>query len=159
NPLTMGDKRSNDKYWLRLASASGVTPKVRPDAGSNSLLSTTFKFNPGTFRTHFPYDTFMSWTGTGAMSVVDCLVPPNSGSCLSGVTRVSVKYTKDCPDGGGGGAAPGTPTITSSNGLFNFTLDGGLVASGPTTAPVDLQWGYIVGLPNYAQQALQLTTA
>jgi hypothetical protein len=153
DPPNMGDKRSNDKYWLELLSSSGMA-MVRPDANSAALLTANFNFGPGGFRAHFPYDTAVEWSANGTMKVTDDLVI-SSSSALSGAAMVGVPYTRDCPDCGGAGAGIDTPTITSSNNLFTFTRDGGLIAGGPTTASVDLQWGYI-GTPtfDYAQSAL-----
>ena len=156
DPPNMGDKRSNDRYWLALLGSSGV-PAVQADPDANALLTANFNFGPGSFRAHFPYDTAVQWTGNGSMKVSDDL-PISSSSVLSGATTVSVPYTRDCPDCGGAGGGLTEPAIVSSNALFTFTRDGGLVAGGPTTAPVDLQWGYI-GAPtlDYAQSALQFT--
>ena len=159
DPPNMGDKRSNDKYWLSLNALTG-TATVRPDAGGNSLLTATFSFGSGAFRTHFPYDTQVQWSGAGQMKVVDDLVVVGGSSVLNGATTVSVPYTRDCTDCGGGSSGLGTPAITASGGLFNFTLDGGLIASGATTSTVNLQWGYI-GSPtfDFAQQAFAFNNA
>lgn len=159
DPPNMGDKRSNDKYWLTLAGLAG-TPTAQTDTRSNALLSTTFNFGPGGFRAHFPYDTAIQWAGSGSMTVSDDLAIPGSVSQLNGAASVAVPYTRDCPDCGGGGAGLATPAITSSNGVFSFTRDGGLVAGGPTTFDVDLQWGYITGpVFDYAQQAIKFKEA
>ena len=159
DPPNMGDKRSNDKYWLALSGLS-IIPVLRPDSGSNALLSTAFKFGPGGFRTHFPYDSAVRWSGNGGMQVADDFVVPGASSSLSGAAAVGVTYTRDCSDCPGLGGGLATPAINSSNGLFNFTRDGGLVAGGPTTSPVNLQWGYI-GAPtfDFAQTASNFTTA
>ena len=155
DPTNMGDKRSNDKYWLSVNSLTG-TPLVQTDTRSNALLTTSFNFGPGAFRAHFPYDTAIQWAGSGSMAVSDDLAVAGASSQLTGATTVAVPYTRDCPDCGGGGSGIATPAITSSNGVFNFTRDGGLVAGGPTTADVDLQWGYINGpVFDFAQQALK----
>jgi len=158
DPPNMGDKRSNDKYWLFLTSAPN-TLTVRSDNSGNALLTGNFKYGPGQFRAHFPYDTVIQWTGVGSMTVTDDLVPAGTGSQLSGAANVSVPYTRDCADCSGGGMVPpATPTIIVSNGIFNFTTDGGLAAMGATTASVTLQWGYN-GAPvnDYAQQALSFS--
>jgi hypothetical protein len=156
DPVEMGDKRSNDKYWLALTGAS-ANPTVRTDVNSNALLSASFNFGNGAFRAHFPYDTVVQWTGAGGLKVSDDLVVQGSSS-LSGASPVSVPYTRDCPDCGGAGAGITTPSITPSNAVFNFTRDGGLVAGGLTVGTVNLQWGYI-GSPtlDYAQQAFGFT--
>ncbi len=157
DPVNMGDKRSNEKYWLALASATG-TPLVQPDPKGNALLTANFGFNPGGFRTHFPYDTDVQWTGNGRMRVVDDLVVPGNASILGGALTVKVPYTNGCPDCGGAGAALATPSITPSNTQFGFTRDGGLVAGGPTPGPVDLRWGFIdAPISDFAQQALNFT--
>ncbi len=157
DPVNMGDKRSNDKYWLAV---NGIlsTATVRPDASSNALLTTAFSFTSANFRTHFPYDTFLGWSGGGKMTVVDDLPVPGAGSALFGNGPVSVSYTRDCPDCGGGGSANGTPTIVPTGGQLNFTADGGLVAAGSTTAAVNLQWGFIMPpINDFAQQAFNFS--
>ena len=156
DPPNMGDKRSNERYWLSLNGVSSA-PVIRPDAGSNALLTTIFTFAKGGFRAHFPYDTDIEWNGNGSMRVTDDLVVAGANSILNGASTVAVPYTKECPGCASGGLPPAMPQITSSNGLFSFTRDGGIVAGGPTTGTVDLQWGYISSLPNYAQQALTFT--
>ena len=156
NPPIMGDKRSNDKYWLSLDSVS-LSPTVRPDSSSNALLTTGFTLKPGLFRTHFPYDVAVKWGGAGAFKVQDDLVPTSS-SYLSGASKVGVAFTRDCPDCGGGGAGTVTPVITITNNQFTFTRDGGLVALG-TMGAFNLQWGYISSVTDYAQTAKAFTDA
>lgn len=159
DPPNMGDKRSNDKYWLSLVGLTG-SPTLQTDTRSNALLSATFNFGPGAYRAHFPYDTAIQWSGSGVMTVSDDLALPGAASQLNGAGTVAVPYTRDCPDCGGGGAGLATPAITSSNGVFSFTRDGGLVAGGTTTVDVDLQWGYITGpVFDYAQQAIKFKEA
>jgi hypothetical protein len=157
DPPNMGDKRSNDKYWLALLGETG-TPTISPDTASNALLTATFTFGRGSFRAHFPYDTLVQWGATGVMNVTNDLVPAGSGSTLGGATTVAVPYSRDCSDCSCVGAGPATPAITVTNGQFTFTLDGGLVATG-TNSPVDLQWGYACPVSDYAQQALQFSSA
>lgn len=155
DPPNMGDKRSNDRYWESLTGLAS-NPLIRTDSGSNALLSTTFNFTSGSFRTHFPYDSLVQWTGLGAMKVVNDLVPANSGSLLNGASLISVSYSQGCPDCGPSGTALATPVLAITNGLFTFTLDGGLVAVG-TSPGIDLRWGYIPSIPAFAQQALHFT--
>jgi len=158
DPPGMGDKCSNDKYWLSLSYRSG-TSTVRPDSNGNALLTASFAFGPGALRAHFPYDTALQWTG-GAMKVIDDLAISGS-SVLYGATSVSVPYTRDCPacvctNCGAGGAGYGLPTIAIDGGQLNFTMDGGLVATG--SGAVNLQWGYIAApTSDYAQQAFGFT--
>ena len=156
DPPNMGDKRSNDKYWLAVSGLAQL-PTARPDSGSNALLTTQFTFSAGSFRTHFPYDAGVQWSGAGTLKVQDDLVLANS-SFLGGATQVGVTFTRDCPDCGGGGSGTKTPTLTITNNQFSFTRDGGLVALG-TMAPFDLQWGYISSVTDFAQIAKQFTAA
>ena len=156
DPPAMGDKRSNDKYWLAL---SGVTtsPTALPDSSSNALVTTEFSFGPGIFRTHFPYDVTVKWADIGKMRVQDDLITPGS-SYLGGASKVGVSFTRDCPDCGGGGAGMATPVITITNNQFAFTRDGGLVALG-TMGTFNIQWGYITNAHDYAQTAKAFTDA
>ena len=156
DPPRMGDKRSNDKYWLSLSGVS-LSPTVRPDSSSNALLTTQFSFTAGSFRTHFPYDIAVQWADIGTLKVQSDLVPINS-SYLGGASQVGVAFNRDCPDCGGGGSGTVTPSITITNNRFTFTRDGGLVALG-TMAPFNLQWGFITNVNDYAQTAKQFTDA
>ncbi|MBU6411797.1 MAG: hypothetical protein KGR98_15540, partial [Verrucomicrobia bacterium] len=156
DPPDMGDKRSNDKYWLSLNSPLSA-PTIRPDFNGNSLLTAAFSFGAGAFRAHFPYDTLVQWSGAGTMKIADDLVVAGASSVLNGATTVAVPYSQDCVDCGSGTNDIATPAITPAGGLFSFTPDGGLMASGPTTATVDLKWGYITSLPDFAQQAFAFT--
>ncbi|MDE3068664.1 MAG: methyl-accepting chemotaxis protein, partial [Verrucomicrobiota bacterium] len=116
-----------------------------------------FSFGAGAFRAHFPYDTLVQWSGAGTMKIADDLVVAGASSVLNGATTVAVPYSQDCVDCGSGTNDIATPAITPAGGLFSFTPDGGLMASGPTTATVDLKWGYITSLPDFAQQAFAFT--
>ena len=160
NPPVMAVKVSNDQYWLSLAGVAG-TPNVQADPKGNAWLTTTFDFGPGNFRGHFPYNNPVQWTGTGQMKVVDDLVVVGSVSTLTGASTVSVPYDRNCTDcGSAGTAANGDPVIAPNGSLFNFTLDGGLIAVGPTLGTVNLQWGYIGGTNmDFAQQALLFSNA
>jgi len=155
DPPNMADKASNDRYWESLAGLAS-DPLISTDAGSNALLSTIFNFTAGSFRTHFPYDSLVQWTGPGVMKVVNDLVPVGSGSLLSGASTVSVPYSQGCPDCGPSGSGVAAPMITITNSLFTFTPDGGVAALG-TSPGITLQWGYIPSLTAFAQQALQFT--
>ena len=157
NPPNMGDKRSNDRYWESLIGLA-ADPVIGTDAGSNALLTTTFNFTAGGFRSHFPYDTLVEWTGPGAMKVADDLVPLGGGSLLNGAGQIAIPYSQGCPDCTSSGGGTATPMITITNGLFTFTPDGGLVALG-TSPGIDLKWGYISSIPAFAQQALQFKDA
>jgi hypothetical protein len=156
DPPTMGDKKSNDKYWLAL-NGPAQPPTVRPDSNGNALLTTAFAFGSGGFLTHFPYDTAIQWSGGGNLKVVDDLAVVGSSS-LVGATQVGVTFTRDCTDCGGGGSGTVTPTITITNNQFSFTIDGGLVAAG-TLAPFNLQWGYISSATDFAQTAKAFSDA
>jgi hypothetical protein len=157
DPPSMGDKRSNDKYWMFL---SGVTSgfSAVPDTGSNALLSAQFTFSAGGFRTHFPYDTLLRWSGAGLVKIVDDLMLTGSASYLSGASAVSVPYSQNCQDCLSGATMVATPTMAVTNSLYGFTRDGGLLALGTLTS-TDLQWGYIDPLSNFAQTAEKFTAA
>ena len=146
DPPAMGDKRSNDKYWLALTGANPGTT-VQPDLASNALLTANFTFGPGDYRSHFPYNLEVQWSGTGVMNVTNDLA---QGGALQAAAPISVSYTRDCPDCGGGGAGLATLTLIPSNNVFNFTLDGGLIALGGTASAINLQWGFISAVSDYA---------
>ena len=157
NPLVMGDKKSNDKYWRTVNGASPLST-IETDPGSNATLNTTFDFGPGGFRTHFPYDSAIQWTGAGGMVVQNDLVTPGAASTLASPGVVRTLYTRDCPGCGAGGVGAAAPGIVPTNSL-SFTRDGGIVAGGPTLSPVTLEWGYISTLADYAQRASNFVEA
>lgn len=158
NPPAMADKKSNDKYWQRVNGLGGLAV-VDTSSQSNAMLSANFLFGPGGFRTHFPYNSAVNWTGAGSMSVQNDLVLPGTGSTLNSPASLRVTYTRDCPDCGSGGAGTTSPGIVVTNGVLNFTRDGGLVAGGNTLAPVTLEWGYISVMNDYAQRASNFVEA
>ena len=155
DPPAMGDKRSNDKYWQALTGADLGTI-VKPDASGNALLTATFNFGSGSFQTHFPYDILLAWSTGGTMQVTNDAV---QAGALQNASTVSVSYSQNCPGGCTGGVASATVTMTPLDSKLNFTLDGGLVATGSTVSPINLQWGYIASSSAYAQQALAFTEA
>jgi hypothetical protein len=155
-PTLMGDKRSNDRYWLGLAGADS-NPTFRTGTSSNALTTATFSINPSSFRTHFPYDSLVSWSGAGHLAVTNDQAVPGPGSQLTGAATVGVTYDAGCPDCGSLNKS-GNGKVISANGCFDFTPDGGLVASGLLTKSTDVTWGYIdTPISEFAQKALAFT--
>ena len=155
NPPSMALKRSNERYFNFLTGIPGVV-QVNPDVNSNALMSVVFDFGPGNFVTHFPYNIPLAWSGAGEM--VDYYDLAYPGSTLNGAGTVRVPYSGDCPGCNPAGVT-NIPAMNPAGGTLYFTVDGGLVAAGATVGAVDLKWGYIPDLGNYAQRALGFTNA
>jgi len=153
-------KRSNDRVY-DFVNSIGPTVTVEPDANCAAQVSMEIGFISGDFRTHFPWDTLIAWTGNGALRVARDIVD-SSASQLSSVSSVGVIYARgclgdDCP----GGANAVTPTMVPTANELRFTRDGGLAAHGPLFlfSPNRVQWGYVPSANDYAHESFTFTDA
>lgn len=153
-------KRSNDRVYEYV---DGVGPivTIQPDANCAAQVSMELGFSSGEFRTHFPWDTQIAWTGNGNLRVTADLVNP-AASFLSSVTTIGVIYSRgclgdDCP----GGPNAVTPTMVPFGNELRFTRDGGLAAHGPLFlfSPNRVQWGYVPSAHDYAHEAFTFAEA
>lgn len=138
---TMAYRLSNDGY-LRFARID--TPrKVAFNAAADSsvrALSAVVDIAPGYFRTHFPLDTEVVWSGPGALKLSDGAA--EAGSLLTGAKEVKLSFDGSCPDDPCGPAAGALDSITSlsDSGKFQITPDGGLFATSGFDPHV-VKWG------------------
>jgi hypothetical protein len=158
NPPVMALKRSNERIFDFANSISGNLD-IRADARSNATMTATFNFVAGAFSAHFPYATEFDWAGAGSMKVVNDLVSGGLSSVLNGAAPVTVPYSANCPGCSSSATVSNTPAMIAGDGMFYFSTDGGLLASGPTVGTVDLKWGYITVPGAFAQQALGFQNA
>lgn len=149
-------KRSNDGYFERVDTATA--PIVLADTNCVGRLTTTIRFNRGSFRSHFPWNTRIAWNVGGENAVISGTMP--NADVLSSVASVAVAYSRGCLEGDCPGEAQlATITLEPTNSVLRFTRDGGLAAVGRTTAPARLQMGYIPSLNDYTHEAFLFTEA
>lgn len=109
-PLPAADKvyRSNENYYKHIAGVTAQlpTPRIEPSTLGTAELTIELDFDPGDFKSHFPYNAAISWADPGILRIEDDLpVPANSSLDNSGT--VSLSYAGDCGDA----AALGCGTI------------------------------------------------
>ncbi len=156
----MRSKRSNEQYFRYAVGSGGPGFVVTANEQGHAVLTGECAVAPGTFATHFPYDTTVTWAGTGRLVVSNDLVLPNLSS-LPQVTTIGVKYQRDCFEPGclPGAGAVEIPLLPA-NGELHLTLDGGLHAEGELFPGRALTWGWI-GAPvsDYAHRTDPFTAA
>lgn len=154
SPLSADDKiyRSNENYYKHVAGVTSQlpTPKIKPSTLGTAELTIDLDFDPGDFRSHFPYDAKVSWSDASELSIVDDLPVP-AASALENPGTLALPYARDCGDA----AAMGCGTIgdavakLSPTADLAFTLDGGLSTGGDiiqASSRRDLVLGYIDAL-------------
>ena len=144
-------KRSNEQYFRFLNAVQSPRVVVSAHTDCTARMTLDVGFGPGSFVTHFPYDSTVSWAGPGAMSIEGDLVSPASSS-LEQVSPVVVKFSRDCfepdcPDIGAAGL-----TFAPDAGTLRFTVDGGLHAQGALPLPLPLRWGWIETVNRFAHE-------
>lgn len=146
-------KRSNEQYFRWLQGVTGGSQVlVLADSAGNARMSLEAEFVAGQFTTHFPYDSFVRWTGNGHMKVTADQVISSDSFLTSALTIVN-RYDRDCPGCGPGvGRAP--VTVVPENAELRFTVDGGISAAGAMASPRPLTWGWIAepSIQKYAQR-------
>ncbi len=156
---SMKIKRSNEQYFRAIDTV--ISPEVVIKAGSDgaALLSGEFSINPGLFRTHFPYDARIGWTGVGSLNVKEDLIDPTTSS-LEGVVPVQMKYARDCAATGcPGGVGPDALKFVPNSSSLRITPDGGLEQIGKLDVGTPLDWGWINVVGKYAQRTTEFIDA
>jgi len=171
SPLTAEQKilRSNEGYFHHLQPTPVTEPTFTSDANGNALSHGSVGFASGNFRTHFPYDTLVTWQQTSTLTFANDLpVPATSGLADSGI--ISVPFARDClpPEAGCGTIDDAFAKIDPGTAPLAFTTDGGLAVTGPlilNASRRDLVMGYINALttdpatPVFAHDTSIFTTA
>ncbi|MBL9166893.1 MAG: hypothetical protein JNN07_04065 [Verrucomicrobiales bacterium] len=158
--LSLAEKPSNDHYWDYVDVVSSATVQIRADSSHRALATydVHLREGGGSFETHFPSDTVLSWSGRGKISIRDDLVVPATSN-LPGPDDIKLSYELTCADCGAIPILPGTESITNAPvGALRFTPDGGLATPTTFSSPFDLRWGKHDG-SDYAHQALDFTKA
>jgi hypothetical protein len=171
SPLTADEKilRSNEGYFHHLQPNPITDPTFSADANGNALSHGSVAFSSGNFRTHFPYNTLVTWQQNGTLTFANDLpIPTTSGLADSGV--ISVPFARDClpPEAGCDTIDDALAKIDPGTAPLAFTADGGLAVSGPlilNASRRDLVMGYIDALttdpatPVFAHDTSIFTTA
>jgi hypothetical protein len=151
-------KRSNEQYFRSLDVAT--TPvSVQAASDFSARMSVEVQFQPGSFITHFPYDSQVSWLQGGGMRIVNDLALATN-STLAGVNTITNRYDQDCP-GCGPGKGRTNLNLVVNGGALNFTTDGGLVGAGDLAAARPLNWGWIAepSIQKFAQRTTPFSKA
>ena len=153
DPPGMAWRRSNERFFDYANGIADSVLDLAADSRSNAVLSATFLFGGGGFRSHFPYDSKFEWSVGGSMKVVQDVVAGGAASTLSVAQPVTVPYSRGCPGCSGGLTNEVSVDLVPDGGLLYFSADGGLLASGATVGTITLQWGYAPTPGAYAQQS------
>lgn len=153
-----GLKRSNEQYH-RFALTPSSKPEIRATTAGVARLHLHTAVGPGAFRTHFPYDTRIGWSGGSGRLVVSGDLVSASSSWLAGVSNIAVRYKQGCGGDCPGANPTGTFTLAVAGTNLNLTLDGGLQIRGRLLAPTALAWGYLPSAAAYAQLTDPFTNA
>ncbi|HMJ88786.1 MAG TPA: hypothetical protein VK530_03160, partial [Candidatus Acidoferrum sp.] len=163
----MAVKLANDRYFDFTLNLNGV-PSVKADALGNALMAIDINFSNGVFRTHFPYNTSISWSNSGGrMKIVDDVVQVGATSKLPSVGPIMTPYVSSC-EGCSGLGSTNFIGLQPPGAELYFTRDGGLVTAGPSVTPLyaslgspslanKLAWGYVPSQAAYAQSMLTPT--
>jgi hypothetical protein len=138
----MATRLSNDGY-LRYCGAIGDGILYFGLAGDLTArcLKVDIGVDPGSFTTHFPLESQVSWFNSGEILIREGLIEP--GSHLRAVNPLVVSYDGSCADDpcGPGGGAVAALTLQSGDGNLYLTADGGLQTAGAIVPNSDLKWG------------------
>ena len=148
-------KRSNEQYhrWLQSISSSQVIVSAAANGVAEMTLNVTMQ--PGSFKTHFPYDSTLRWTGSGQITFSNDQVVA-SNSFLQSAQAVTNRYDQDCPSCGVGLGRTNV-VLYPAGSEMRFTVDGGLAVQGAYGAPAPLHWGWISepSILKYAQRTTE----
>lgn len=156
-----GLKRSNEGYCRAPVTVISPQVNIRADANGHALLSASLRIDsrPGGFHTHFPYDSFVDWSGWGELRILDDQVQPAT-SFLTNVLSVSLAYARECLKETNCPGTIGAETLTLNphGQQLRFTVDGGLAGTGVPSANT-LTWGWIASESAFAHRATNFTDA
>lgn len=147
-PITPAERitRSNEAYYRFLDGTAPIEPVYRAAADGSALFDGTVAFSSGFFRSHFPYDVRLEWTGTGSIAFTGD-IPQSAASGLNTPQAFSMTYDRDClGQTNCGTIGPATIDVVPQGGDFSVTADGGLVTVVDVINGGELQLGYIDAL-------------
>lgn len=158
-PASQRFKRSNEAVFEYADTVTVPEIVIGTHADGSARIDFEAKLKPGSFVTHFPYDSRIRFPGGGDLAVKGDQVVP-AGSRLTGVTPVKVAYARDCSDPDcGPGQGPDGLDLDPDGGELAFTPDGGLAKPGKVVTPRELTWGWIdePSIQQYAQRVEAFT--
>lgn len=151
-PASERYKRSNEQY-LRFVNLIDGNITVSATSGRAALFSTKLQLSPGAFRSHFPYDGQIAWGGPGRIHFEkDVNVPADSYLDATPAPAVKMPYGADCTSPSCGSAPSSSLQFIADASRLTITEDGGLIATGLLSAPLQLRWGYIPTKADYAHK-------
>ncbi|MBM3863760.1 MAG: hypothetical protein FJ385_07430 [Verrucomicrobia bacterium] len=133
---------SNEGYlrYAHLASPRMIYCIAAAD-GTARMRTGELDVNPGSYKTHFPKESTVAWSGPGLIKINEGDIDPTSQ--LDGASPVLVTYDGSC-EGDACGPPPGSAvdgvTLVPLSGKFQFTADGGVHADA-SMSPAELHWG------------------
>ncbi|MGB0371616.1 MAG: hypothetical protein ACPGN3_09705, partial [Opitutales bacterium] len=160
---------SNEGYFSALDSSIPSTQfYIEVDSYGTAMVSTDAYFTAGSFPTHFPYASEISWTGPGQLYTYRDDID-SASSALTNSAPLVIRSLTGCS------SIPGSPcTIVAPESFYSllpdfgnlfFTRDGGLWSTGNTstqsvnhprwgtvTPTNNLEWGYIDASPTWAHR-------
>lgn len=142
---------------------SGIVPGSvisfgRSTDGSARTLEADLSVSPGSFITHFPAASTVTWNTAGILKIRDGKI--TGDSVLNDVATMNVAFDGSCPDDDCGpppGSATDSVSLFPNNKQLAFTPDGGLCGSAGTS-PKTLQWG-IRGNGGFTHRSDEFRTA
>ena len=154
-PPELKVKPDNTGYYQAFDATINSDFQIETDANGAAVLNMECDFKAGSFTTHFPLGTEISF-GSGFMQIAGDVI--TDGGLLN-VNKLTLDYERACVDRDGSemsgcGNSSDTGAFTVDVGSLGFTPDGGLYGQGALEANAiadkDLRWGKIDGSPDYA---------
>lgn len=130
----------------------------RATDGSARTLEADLSVSPGSFITHFPAASTVTWNTAGTLKIRDGKI--TGDSVLNDVATMTVAFDGSCPDDDCGpppGSATDSVTLFPNDKQLTFTPDGGL-CGGAGISPKTLQWG-IRGDGNFTHRSDEFRNA
>lgn len=131
---------SNDAYFRAARDLTADAVIIADANGRAQVQSATLAFTDGTFRSHFPQQAEIAWSGGGQLVIENGRVTV-AASSLDTPGTLTANYQRGCPKDPCGIPESATVSITPTEASLRFTPDGGLKLNGDLAAPEELRWG------------------
>lgn len=146
---------SNDAYFRAARDLTADAVIIADANGRARIQSATLAFTDGTFRSHFPQQAEIAWTGGGQLVIENGRITVGASS-LDTPGTLTANYQRGCPKDPCGIPESATVSITPTEASLRFTPDGGLKLNGDLAAPEELRWGRN-GATTYAHRTQAFT--
>lgn len=142
--IDMIERCSNDRYYLNIVNVSGQAVFASAADGT-SRMNVAVEVNPGSFRSHFPKKSAITYNDPSQVEIVDGEIDNNTGSALKTIPGVTVPYYQTCDQSPcASGLLPVPVSMKTQTDELFFTTGGGLYAESSTInsgAGHQLEWG------------------